>query len=249
MCIFYTCRNPVKLKEGKMQWKSLAVCCLMIFLSELISESWSLTVVKMYLWFFLTEVSVFHRQSPARVPRCHHVPHTHLRPLLLRLRAPSELLQEGGPEFHSHLWVHEEGCCLQSKALLSQGREAVLTVHWAFPLLQKVSRGPSLPSELLVCCSEGRVWPQSQMGCAAFWICWIPLRTSFTEVRGVKFTFNFLPVVSSPFAETLILCYGQSFIQEDKYCQVPVMSGQDDTACRGDSLGLLFVFICTTVIV
>lgn len=178
------------------------------------------------IWFFKIEVSVFHRQSSARVPWRHHVSHAHLCPVLLRLRAPSKLLQERGPEFHSHLWIHKKGCCLQSKALLSQGREAVLTVHWAFPLLQKVSCGPSLPSELCVCCSEGRVWPLSEMGCAAFWICWISLRTSLTEVRVVKFTFKFLPVVSSPFAETLIFCYQQSFIQEGKCCQVPVMSGQ-----------------------
>lgn len=74
-------------------------------------------------------------------------------------------------------------------------------------------------------------------------------RTSLTEVRVVKFTFKFLPVVSSPFAETLIFCYEWSFIQEGKCCQVPVMSRQDDTACKWDSLGLLFVFICATVIV
>lgn len=42
-------------------------------------------------------------------------------------------------------------------------------------------------------------------------------------------------------AETLTLWYAQGFIWEGEGCQVPLMSGQDDIACR---MGFIVPFIC-----
>lgn len=188
---------------------------------------------------FLSEVPVLHRQGVAWVPRCHHVTHSHLRPIVFWLRASSKLLQERGAEFYSHLWIHQKGCCLQSEALLPQGREAVLTVHWALPLLQKVNCGLSFP--LSYVCAVLDV--ESDLNCrwaillyesvGSLWgLLWLKLRA---------FQFKIYAGYQQSFAETLILWYAQGFIQEGKFCQVPLMSGQDYIACK---MGFVVPFVC-----
>lgn len=63
----------------------------------------------------------------------------------------------------------------------------------------------------------------------------------FDWSKSFSVDFKIFACCQQSLAETLMLWYAQGFIQERKHCQAPLMSGQDDIACK---MGFIMPFIC-----
>lgn len=85
------------------------------------------------------QVSLLPGQRAASVQGLGHVPHSHLRAVLLRLRPTAQPHEEGRAELCQHLRVLQQGRGVASPRPLPPRRQTLCALHRALPLLQEVS--------------------------------------------------------------------------------------------------------------